>query len=139
MRHEEKYCIWSGSSIGGCPLEEASEQERIPSIIGSIVWCCPTSRVWYIIKCGFFYLVCGSIVYSVFVVIIFSDLVWFLTIGIRALSLAGVVGNYFLFLQIFFRRRKKRAATFQTFSVYFCAKFVEKGCISEFLSEKHPI
>jgi hypothetical protein len=46
MRHEEKYCIWSGSSIGGCPLEEASEQERIPSIIGSIVWCCPTSRVF---------------------------------------------------------------------------------------------
>jgi hypothetical protein len=47
MRHEENYCIWSGSSIGGCPLEEASEQERIPSIIGSIVWCFPTSRVWY--------------------------------------------------------------------------------------------
>jgi hypothetical protein len=33
MRHEKKYCIWSGSAIGGCPLEEASEQERIPSII----------------------------------------------------------------------------------------------------------
>jgi hypothetical protein len=31
MGHEENYCIWSGSSIGGCPLEEASEQERIPS------------------------------------------------------------------------------------------------------------
>jgi len=45
MGHEEKYCVWSGRSIGGCPLEEASEQERIPSIIGSIVWCCPTSRV----------------------------------------------------------------------------------------------
>jgi hypothetical protein len=48
MGHEN-YCIWSGSSIGGCPLEETSEQERIPSIIGSIigsiVWCCPTSRV----------------------------------------------------------------------------------------------
>jgi hypothetical protein len=57
MRHEEKYCIWSGSSIGGCPLEEVSEQERIPSIIRSIVWCCPTSRVLVIIKCGFFYLV----------------------------------------------------------------------------------
>ena len=28
MRHEENYCIWSGSSIGGCPLEEASEQEK---------------------------------------------------------------------------------------------------------------
>jgi hypothetical protein len=37
MGYEEKYCIWSGISIGGCPLEEASEQERIPSIIGSIV------------------------------------------------------------------------------------------------------
>jgi hypothetical protein len=32
-----------------------------------------------IIKCGFFYLVCGSIVYSVFVVIIFVDLFRFLT------------------------------------------------------------
>jgi hypothetical protein len=45
MRHEEKYCIWSGSSTRGCPLEEASEQERIPSIIGSIVWFFPTIRV----------------------------------------------------------------------------------------------
>jgi hypothetical protein len=33
-----------------------------------------------IIKCGFFYLACGSIVYSVFVVIIFVDLSWFLTL-----------------------------------------------------------
>jgi hypothetical protein len=31
-----------------------------------------------IIKCGFFYLACGSIVYSVFMVIIFADLSWFL-------------------------------------------------------------
>jgi hypothetical protein len=46
---------------------------------------------------------------------------------------------FFIFADFFFRRRKKRAATFQTFSVYFCAKFAEKGCISEFLSEKHPI
>jgi hypothetical protein len=60
-----------------------------------------------IIKCGFFYLACGSIVYSVFVVIIFVDLFRFLTSGIRALSLAGVVGNYFLFLQIFFSEKKK--------------------------------
>jgi hypothetical protein len=90
-----------------------------------------------IIKCGFFYLACGSIVYSVFVVIVFVYLLWFLTSGIRALSLAGVVGNYFLFLQIFFFS-EKRAATFQTFSIYFCTKFAEKGCISEFLSEKHP-
>jgi uncharacterized membrane protein (DUF373 family) len=33
-----------------------------------------------IIKCGFFYLACGSIVYSVFVVIIFVDLFRFLTL-----------------------------------------------------------
>jgi hypothetical protein len=62
-----------------------------------------------IIKCGFFYLVCGSIVYSVFVVIIFVDLFRFLTSGIRALSLAGdIVGKYFLFLQIFFFGEEKR-------------------------------
>jgi hypothetical protein len=91
-----------------------------------------------IIKCGFFYIACGSIVYSEFVVIIFVDLSWFLTSGIRALSRAGVVGNYFYFCRFFFRTRKKRAATFQTFSVYFCLKFAEKGCRSEFLSEKHP-
>jgi hypothetical protein len=34
---------------------------------------------------------------------------------------ADIVGKYFLFLQIFFfRRRKKRAATFSKFLVYFC-------------------
>jgi hypothetical protein len=78
-------------------------------------------------------------VYSVFVVIIFLDLFRFLTSGIKALSLADIVGNYFLFLHIFFRRRKKRATTFQNFSVYLCEKFVEIVCISEFLLEKHPI
>jgi hypothetical protein len=74
-----------------------------------------------IIKCGFFYLACGSIVYSVFVVIIFSYLFRFLTIGIRALSLAKVVGNYFLFLQIFFFGEEKRgprnSRSFQYISV----------------------
>jgi hypothetical protein len=44
-----------------------------------------------------------------------------------------------IFADFFFGEEKKRAATFSKFSVYFCAKFVEKGCISEFLSEKHPI
>jgi hypothetical protein len=35
--------------------------------------------------------------------------IWFrfLTIGIRALSLADIVGKYFLFLQIFFSEKKK--------------------------------
>jgi hypothetical protein len=91
-----------------------------------------------IIKCGFFYIalwiycvfsICGDYIYRS---------IRFLTIGIRALSLAGVVGNYFYFCRFFFRRRRKRAATFQEFSVYFYENFVEKGCISEFLSEKQP-
>jgi hypothetical protein len=58
MGYEEKYCIWSGSSIRGYPLEEASEQERIPSIIGSIVWCSPTCKVvvFYIVS----YILCGD-------------------------------------------------------------------------------
>jgi hypothetical protein len=83
MRHEEKYCIWSGSSIGGCPLEEASEQERIPSIIGSIVWCCPTSRV-SIIKLWFsiwFHRSCVVIVFRylwIYCDILYSG-IWFLT------------------------------------------------------------
>jgi hypothetical protein len=67
--------------------------------------------------------------------------IWFryLTSGIRALSLGRHCGQiFFIFADFFFRRRKKRAATFLKFLVYFCAKFVEKGCISEFLSEKHP-
>jgi hypothetical protein len=144
MRHEEKYCIWSGSSIGGCPLEEASEQERIPSIIGSIVWCCPTSRV-SIIKLWFsiwFHISCVVIVFRylwIYCDILYSG-IWFLTSGIRALSLGRHCGQiFFIFADFFFRRRKKRAATFSKFSVYFCEKFAEKGCISEFLSEKHPI
>ena len=49
-----------------------------------------------------------------------------------------IMGKYFLFLQIFFRSRKKRAVTFSKILVHFCAKFAEKGCRSEFLSEKHP-
>jgi hypothetical protein len=78
-------------------------------------------------------------VYSVFVVIIFVDQFRFLTIGIRALFLANIEGKYFLFLQFFFREEKKRAATFQKFLVYFCAKFVETGCRSDFLSENTQV
>jgi hypothetical protein len=103
--------LWSGSSIGGCPLEEASEQERIPSIIVSIVWCCPTSRV-SIIKLWFFIWFHRSCVVIVFRYLwIYCDIlysgIWFLTIGIRALSLAGVVGNYFYFCRFFFSEQKK--------------------------------
>jgi hypothetical protein len=52
-------------------------------------------------------------VYSVFVVIIFVELSWFLTIGIRALSLAKEGKICFLFLQKFFLGKKKRAAHFR--------------------------
>ena len=51
--------------------------------------------------------------YSVFVVIIFEDLSWFLTIGIRALSLAKERKICFLFLQNFFLGKKKRAVHFR--------------------------
>jgi hypothetical protein len=51
-----------------------------------------------IIKCDFFYIVCGSIVYSIFVVIILVDLFRFLTSGIRALSLGGHCGQIFFIL-----------------------------------------
>jgi hypothetical protein len=83
-------------------------------------------------------LLCGSIVYLVFVVIIFVDLFRFLTSGIRALSLADIVGKYFYFYRFFFGE-EKRVVTFQTFLVYFCEKIAETGCIPEFLSEKNPI
>jgi hypothetical protein len=71
-------------------------------------------------------------------VIYFVFSLWFLTIGIRALSLADIVGKYFLFLQIFFRRRKKEGRDIPEILVYFYEKFAETGCIYEFLSEKHP-
>ena len=83
MGYEENYCIVSYSSIGGWPLEEASEQERIPSIIGSIVWCCPTSRV-SIIKLWFsiwFHISCVVIVFRylwIYCYTLYSG-IWFLT------------------------------------------------------------
>ena len=91
MRYEENYCIVSCSLIGGCPLEEASEQERIPSIIGSIVWCLPTSRVLDIscvhVMVNGLWLMLGII--EVYLQIWYR----YLTSGIRALSLARVVGK----------------------------------------------
>jgi hypothetical protein len=61
---------------------------------------------------------CGSICIQYIVVLLYSGL-WFLTSGIRALSRAGVVGNYFLFLQIFFFRRRgpRHSRHFQYISV----------------------
>jgi hypothetical protein len=92
-----------------------------------------------IIKCGFFYLALW--IYCVFSICgdYILDLVLVLNKWYQSTFLGRSCGQlFFIFADFFFRRRKKRAATFQTFSVYFCAKFAEKGCISEFLSEKHP-
>jgi hypothetical protein len=91
----------SSSSIGVFPLEEESKQEMIPSIIGSIVWCFPTLRV-DIKKWCFYILFHISCVVIVFIYIwYYCDILylglWFLKIGIRALSLAKIVGKYFLF------------------------------------------
>jgi hypothetical protein len=44
------------------------------------------------------FIYCGGILYS---------FIWYLTSGIRALSLAGSVGKYFYFLQIYFFGKKK--------------------------------
>jgi hypothetical protein len=61
----------------------------------------------------FFYIYCGAFVFSIHVL-------GFLKSGIRALSRAGVVGNYFLFLQIFFgeeKRGPRHSRNFQYISV----------------------
>ena len=86
-----------------------------------------------------FHISCVVIVFRyiwIYCDILYSGL-WFLTSGIRALSLAGVVGNYFLFLQIFFFGEEGHDVP-EIFSI-FLYKIYIKGCISEFLSEKYPI
>jgi hypothetical protein len=71
-------------------------------------------------------LLCGSIVYSVFLVIIFVDQSRFLTSGIRALSLADIVGKYFLFLQIFFFGEEKRGPRHSKIFRYISVKILQK-------------
>ena len=106
MRHEEKYCIWSDSSIGGFPLEEASEQERIPSIIGSIVRCYPTSRV---LDISCVHVMVNGLWFIVGIIEIYFQ-IWYryLTIGIRALSLGIHCGEiFFIFADFFFEEEKR--------------------------------
>jgi hypothetical protein len=76
-------------------------------------------------------------VYSVFVVIIFQIYYWFLTIGIRALSLAGVVGNYFLFLQIFFFGEEKRGPRHSRHFQYISVKNLQKRVVYLSSSQKN--
>jgi hypothetical protein len=60
-----------------------------------------------IILCRFFYIALWIYLYSVFVVIILLDLFRFLTIGIRALSLAKEGKICFLFAEFVFREEKE--------------------------------
>jgi hypothetical protein len=126
MRHEEKYCIWSGSSIGGCPLEEASEQERIPSIIGSIVWCCPTSRV-FSISCV--HVMVNGLWFILGIIEVYLQ-IWYryLTSGIRALSLGiQLWATIFYFCRFFFSEKKKEGRDIpDIFSIFMC-KICRKG------------
>jgi hypothetical protein len=79
----------------------------------------PYLKGFLIIKCGF------HIFFLDLFWCIFYSYIWFLTSGIRALSLARSVGNFFFFFLHIFSEKKKRDATFWTIYVYFCAKFAE--------------
>jgi hypothetical protein len=83
----------------------------------------------------FFHIYCVVIIfrYIWYYCSIFYSSIWNLTSGIRALSLAGSVGKYFYFLQIYFFRKKK-AVTFWMFYIGFGEKISHIDCISEFLS-----
>jgi hypothetical protein len=53
--------------------------------------------------------------------------IWFLTSGIKALSRAGVVGNYFYFCRFFFSEKKKEGRDIpDIFSIFLC-KICRKG------------
>jgi hypothetical protein len=111
MGYEEKYCIWSMNLIRRNPLEEASEHERIPSIIGSIVWCFPTSRVFYnkvVVVYIVSYIVCGDYIHISLV------LLWYFVFRYLVLNnwylitfLGWKCGKIFLFFADLFFRKKR--------------------------------
>jgi hypothetical protein len=72
------------------------------------------------------YICCGDFVFSL----------WFLTSGIRAISLADIVGKYFLFLQICFSEKKKEGRNIiEIFGTQFQKKNPLKQSLgSEFMS-----
>jgi hypothetical protein len=66
----------------------------------------------------FLYIYCDAFVFSI----------WFLKIGIRALSLADIVGKYFLFLQIFFGE-VKRGPKHSRYFWYIYVKLLQKKVV----------
>ena len=124
MRHEDNYCIWSWSSLGGFPLKEASKQERIHSIIGSIVWCVHTLRVWYNKVVVFYivpYILCGDCIQ------ISSDLLWYFLFRYLVLNKwyqstflgQTLWANIFYFYRFFFGEEKKGSRHFRKFQYIF--------------------
>jgi hypothetical protein len=100
----------------------------------------PYLKGFEIIKCGFFYI-------SLWIYCVFSICGDYICRSIQVRNnwyQSTFQGRscgqlFFIFADFFFLGEgKKRAETFQTFSVYLYTKFVENGYISEFLSEKHP-
>jgi hypothetical protein len=93
-------------------------------------------KLWFSI---WFHISCVVIVFIylwIYCDILYSGL-WFLTIGIRALSLARVVGNYFLFLQIFFFGEEKRGPqNFRHFQ-YISVKNLQKRVVYLSSSQKN--
>jgi hypothetical protein len=88
-------------------------------------------------KVWFFYIVLLYLLWFSICGIIFIS-IWFLTIGIRALSLAKEGKKFLLFLQKF-SREKKRVAHFRFIYEALRAEFGKTNWVFEFLSEKYPI
>jgi hypothetical protein len=94
---------------------------------------------------GFLYFLCSCygewfMVYSwLFMKYIFRSGIWFLTIGIRALSLAKEGKICFLFVQKIFFWKKKRATHFRFRYKILRDEFGKTNWVFEFLSEKYPI
>jgi hypothetical protein len=91
-----------------------------------------------IIKCGFFYLVCGSIVYSVFVVIIFVDLVKVLNNWYQSTFLGQTLwANIFIFFANFFFGEKKRGPRHSRHFQYISVKNLQKRVVDLSSSQKN--
>jgi hypothetical protein len=63
--------------------------------------------------------------------------IWFLTSGIRALSLADIVGKYFLFLQIFFFGEEKRGPRHSRNFWYIYVQNLQKQVVDLSSSQKN--
>jgi hypothetical protein len=91
-----------------------------------------SNKVWFLLFCFV-----DLFLYSVFVVILFVDLFRFLTSGIRALSLADIVGKSFLFLQIFFSEKKKRGPRHSRNFWHISVQYLQKQVVYLSSSQKN--